>query len=138
MKAKVILSIVCLLTGAGLASWLVPPKEVVRVETRTEIVEVEVQTGTRETTRTQSPDGTVVETEKETFRIETDRLATDSTNIEIEKPRQNDWHVSIRSDFHDEYGVTIERRILGNIHVGGFVNGNLNKQTYGLSLGFSF
>ena len=142
MKAKVFLSTLSLITGAILAIWFAPPKEIVRVETRTETIEVEVETGTRKTTVTESPDGSRVTTVEETYRAERDRVATDETQVQIETPVQKNWGIDVRSDLKDQVTIGIQRRIIGEIFVGAYVGGNIddlrNDYTYGVSIGFRF
>lgn len=78
------------------------------------------------------PDGTK---EKETTTKRTDETdKSKSTTVEV-KGKLPDWRVSGLYTSKQEYGLHVERRILGTISAGAF---GLNNGSYGLSIGMEF
>lgn len=107
MKKQLIIAGVCILLGAVLGYKLAP---VPQSETRT-IVQDKIVTVVKEVKK---PDGTVVRDETRTE----DRKAEQS--ITAAPPSKPDWLVGVSYKFSDVpvYGITVQRRVIGNVYVG--------------------
>jgi isocitrate dehydrogenase len=78
------------------------------------------------------PDGTK---EKETTTKRTDETDKSKSSSTVVKGSLPDWRVSALYTSKQEYGVHVERRIIGTISAGAF---GLNNGSYGLSVGMEF
>lgn len=138
-----IAGLLILLFGYGTGRYLQPAevitktevvvKEVEKEKTKknTKIVEIVRPDGTKETV-------TVIDESSEKEKI-TDITKKDEKIVKNKKP---DWMVSavaLKTEERDisspEYGVIAQRRILGNVFLGGIVT---NDKTYGVTLGMEF
>lgn len=132
MSIKTYIVVVLVLLGVGYALGKYTTPERVVTQTITKIVTV-----TQHDTQTvivEKPDGTkttiIIDKSKDT----TKQQQTDTKTVENIKPQ---WHVSAQlvpqqGLLGPVYGLQIERRIIGPVHVGVF--GNTDKE-FGLSVG---
>lgn len=132
MKNITITAIVALLVGFGLGSQLLPSVKEKVVEVQTERVIKDIVTVTKVITR---PDGT-----KEEVTTTTDKTKENKQASSSKITTKPDWHVSINgsrklNDTTLSYGIQVERRILGDVFLGGTVN---SRKEVGLSIGVSF
>jgi hypothetical protein len=128
------LTVVAILAALVLGLWL-GKSQFPRTETKVvekEVVKRDVVTVTKEVVR---PDGT-----KETVTTSTDKSQSVADKSSSIKTEASQWHVSaaIKRESlvsQDIYALTIERRVLGPVHVGVTVD---TKQTIGLVVGMEF
>lgn len=121
MKLIVLALVAGLITGALLEQYLNPPK--------TKTVEIEKVVRDTKTVTITKPDGTIIK--KETKK-ETEDISKEKT---VEKKK--DWYIQIDKDIYNgnSIGLSVGRRIIGDIYIGGNVRGNnFSNATLGVSL----
>lgn len=134
MRNYIIGGLVLLAVGIGIGRYLTPEK-IVEVEKTTESTETEKEVLEQERT---NPDGTtervriVREVKKETITNEVMKLIESNKSM---------WSATALAGytFKDKeivYGLGVDRRVLGNIHVGAF--GLPSKELYGLTVRYEF
>lgn len=141
-KVTAIVGLVALAVGYGSALLTQPEKVVTKTQEVIKTVTVEHTNQTTTKTVIKKPDGTTITQEKteDTHDLKT----SENQRISIDKQVSNskpDWMVSATAGFgYDRsldpvYGVSVQRRILGNIYMGAY--GMTNKNV-GLSVGLQF
>lgn len=128
MKNYIITGCICLLIGLGLGIQFFPKVKEKTVEV--EKIVKDIQTVTRIVTK---PDGT-----KEEVTTIVDRSKENKTRIKT--IAKTDWHVSISGareilDPTMVYSMQVERRILGDIYLGGSIS---SEKQVGISVGMDF
>ncbi len=141
---NVYIAVVALLIGAALGFYLKPTKVVTKLETVVKTVTVDHVDIVTEVHVIEKPDGT-----KDTTTIIKDKSVitgqTDS-DTKIEKVVTTDkaqWRLNaliaplqgLESPVAPLYGLEIQRRVLGPIWAGGFVN---TSRVYGVTIGLEF
>lgn len=124
----VILSVLMGLAGYGIGHYIVPTNV---VSSDKEKVNNDVTTVVKEHV---NKDGTV---DKQTTIVDKSKSQTNKTiEAVLKKP---DWFVTvtygINHDLDSVYGLLVNRRILGNVFVGGYLT---TKKDLGLSVGYEF
>ncbi len=136
LKSTLILALIVTIVSAGLTRYLFPRIETQTVDVVHEVIKKDIRTITK---IVEKPDGT-----KETTIDETDKSTDKKTEKHTETTYQNkDWQVAgtAETDYTQlqevklDYGVHIQRRILGPFYLGALIN--TNKQV-GVSLGLEF
>lgn len=131
MKNYIIVGFVCLLIGGTASKFLFPTIQEKIVEVEIEVIKRDVVTEVREIVK---PDGS-----KEIVTIIKDKSQEKKESSKVVTIAKSEWHVSAAAltpntkDIY--YQVQIERRVLGNIHVGVLANTN---SAYGISIGYEF
>lgn len=134
VKNYLITAILALAIGFGLGSYLMPRIETQTVETEKEVIRRDVVTEIREIVR---PDGS-----RETVStiVDKSKEQKDSKSV-ITTIAQSNWHVSLNGSVKSLkleqpiYTLQIERRVLGDIYIGGSVS---SEKAVGLSIGMEF
>lgn len=133
MKNLIITAAVALLIGLGLGSQLLPKVKIETKEIEKEVIVKDVVTVTKIITK---PDGT-----KEEVITVTDKTKENSSKVSTQKVMATQWHASVSAKTDNikfekiTYGVSIERRIIGDIFLG--VNADTSGKVGG-SVGISF
>ncbi len=132
MKNILITSAIALLVGFGLGSQIFPSIKEKIVEIEKEVIVKDIVTVTKVITK---HDGTKEEVTTTTDKTKENKQTTNTKTVS--KP---DWHTSINAKRKIDnpelvYGIQVERRILGEVFVGGSVN---TQKEVGLSVGVSF
>lgn len=131
MKNNIIIGLICLLAGGLAGKLLFPTIQEKIVEKQVEVIQKDIVTETKEITK---PDGT-----KEIITIITDKSQEKKESSKVVLISKPDWHLSVAAispnvkDIH--YQIQIERRVLGNIHIG--LLANTNKEI-GAVIGYEF
>lgn len=139
-KVVVVLIIILMAASYGMGRYLQPAKVEIKKEEiikEVEVIKKDIEIIEREIKR---PDGTIekerIERDKSTETVNKDSKTKESTLIVNKKP---DWNIqalaAINKDRDTVYGLKADRRILGNIYIGGF---GLTDSTVGLSIGMEF
>lgn len=153
-KQTVIAIIVTLLVGAAIGRYSLPAKVEVRTEVKTVekiVKDTEKQKDTDKVitiVETKLPDGTVTKkteivdkSKTETTTKTTTDKDTDSMSESVTTYATKDWFVRGMAGFKldgaapTQYGIGIDRRILGPIHVGGY---GFTDGKFGVEVGLSF
>lgn len=134
MRLQILIGLLLLVIGIAVGRYTLPTKVVTKtvIDTHTvTVVQHDVQT-----VEVDKPDGTktVVTTDKS---VDTTKSKTDESQTKVTENYKPQWKAAVQfsssSNLPDYlYGVTLEKRILGPIFIGGF--GNANRQ-FGVSLG---
>ena len=131
MKNNIIIAAVALLVGATASKFLFPTIQEKIVEKQVEVIQKDIVTETKEIVR---PDGT-----KEIITVVTDKSQEKKESLKVTAIAKSNYHVSVAAltpnvkDIY--YQIQVEKRVLGDIHVGLLANTN---GSYGLSLGYEF
>jgi 3-polyprenyl-4-hydroxybenzoate decarboxylase len=132
LKNTLIIIAVSIAVGFGLGTQLFPKIKEQTVEVEKEVIRKDIVTVIKETVR---PDGS-----KETTTTTTDKSKENKESKSSHIVAKSDWHLSIKgsktlTDSEIIYGVTAERRILGDLFVGAEVT---TQKTIGLVVGLEF
>jgi len=131
MKNNIIIAVVFLLLGGAASKFLFPTIKEKIVEKEVEVIKKDIQTIIKEIIR---PDGT-----KEIVTVVVDKSQEKKESSRTTIIAKEEWHASLAAtssnlkDIH--YQIQIERRIIGNIHIGALVS---TQGSYGLAIGYSF
>lgn len=133
-KNTLILVLVVAIISAGLTRYYFPKIETQTVDVIKEVIKTDIRTITRIVER---PDGT-----KETIIDETDKSTNNKTEKHTDTTYANkDWLLSVSAQtevtqiMKPDYGVQVQRRILGPFYLGGMVD---TSKRVGVSLGMEF
>jgi xanthosine utilization system XapX-like protein len=131
MKTSIIIAIVGILVGFGLGTQIFPKIKEKTIEVEKEVVRKDVQTIIKVVTR---PDGS-----KEEVTTIVDHTRENKEYSNTKTISKADWHISASAskglDTDIYYTVQAEKRILGDIFIGGNITTN---KTIGISLGVEF
>lgn len=131
MKNYLIVAGISLLLGFGIATQFFPTVKEKVVEVQTEVIRKDIQTVVKVVTR---PDGT-----KEEVTTIVDRSKQSKESSMVKTIAKATWHVSASAnkglDSDLAYSLQAEKRILGDIFLGGNISTN---KTIGVSLGMEF
>lgn len=131
MKNYIIVGIICLLAGGLASKFLFPTIKEKIVEKEVEVIKKDIVTEIREIVK---PDGT-----KEIVTVVTDKSQEKKETSKVTAISKPEYHVSISAltpnvkDIY--YQLQVEKRVLGNIHIGVLANTN---QQFGLAIGYEF
>ena len=131
MKNNIIIGLVCLLVGGFASKMLFPTIKEKIVEKEVEVIKKDIVTEIREIVK---PDGT-----KEVVTVVTDKSQEKKESSKVIAISKPEYHISVAAltpnvkDIY--YQLQIEKRVLGNIHVG--VLANTNEQ-FGIAIGYEF
>ncbi len=131
MKNNIIIGLSCLLIGALSVKFFFPTIQEKIVEKEVQVVSKDIKTEIREIVK---PDGT-----KETVTVIVDKSKEKTESSKVVTVSKPDWHISASvltpntKDYF--YQAQIERRVLGNIHVGIVAN---TQGQFGLAVGYEF
>lgn len=133
MKTKLITLLAGVVVGASLALLLKPPVESTKVQMGAETTQVEV--GTKEVRIIERPDGTKETTIVENYVLEA--KGSEYAEVEIIKPVAPRWAIGLSAGLvgSNSYRMSVERRIIGNLYVGGYAT---TEKEVGLSLTLLF
>lgn len=132
-----LIMLVSLVLGYGLGRYLAPVKiEKQMVEVEKEVIKKDIVTVIKEIKR---PDGTVETTSSTVDRSEVVKEIEKEIRVEVEA-KKHDWLLRALVEARDfalppNYGVGLERRILGPIFLGAYY---VSTKTIGLSVGLEF
>ncbi len=131
MKNYIIVATIAFITGAVGVKFLFPTIKEKTVEVEKEVVRKDIVTEIREVIK---KDGT-----KEIVTVIVDKSKEQKESSKTQIISKDEWHISVAALTPNTkdifYQVQVERRIIGDIHLG--VLANTNNQ-YGISLGMSF
>lgn len=131
MKTSIIIAIVGILVGFGIGTQLFPSVKEKTVEVEKEVIRKDIQTVVKVVTR---PDGS-----REEVTTIVDHSKENKEYSNTKTVAKANWHISASAnkglDTDIYYAVQAEKRILGDIFVGGNISTN---KTIGVSVGIEF
>lgn len=129
MKNYIIVAAIAFITGAVGVKFLFPTVQEKIVEKQVDVIQKDTVTEVREVTK---PDGS-----RETITVIVDKSKEKKESSKVIAIAKPDWHLSVAAvGLKDRYyQLQLERRVIGEIHVGVLAN---TKKEIGLTIGMSF
>lgn len=140
VRTLLILSLVLLLAGYGTGRYLQPAKvEIQKEEVVKEVEVIKRDVVVRERIVRQKDGTEVTERTTEDKSTESSKKEKETKEESTVTNKKPDWRVNalgaLVPGLVPSYGVQVERRVLGPIHVGAF---GLTNSTFGISVGIEF
>ncbi len=126
-----LLASLCLVALGATMGWMLKPERGEPVSVQAETKQSQIQTVTKTVIKTVKPDGTVTEVSTENTRSKD--VSTKSTKTDTSQPKPN-YRLGANTDYKLNYGVTVGRRLVGNL----WLDSTFKPSTKDLTLGFSY